>query len=146
MPNTRSEFDPVKIFKIGDPTLQSMILTWFFFAVDQRGDDFRQVFFLLLAVQAVSWVANWFIPFPKRMKVQRVAVFIAFMAWAAIYHYVKTRIREVRVTDIDLRVFAKTGVHDFYLMLAGILLAAWYFYICFREVRSMLKKKKKKRN
>ena len=140
---SRSTFDKLLAFKIIDPTVQTLLLMYYFYALDAGGDSFRTVFFELLALQVISIIINYFLDFYKKRKLERMVFVFVLVLWAVVYYYVKTKVKEVVVTDFDLDVFAKTGIHDFYLMLAGLVVSAWYFSICFREVRSVAKRQQK---
>lgn len=140
---SRSTFDKLLAFKIVDPTIQTLLLMYYFYVLDEGGNSFRTVFFALLATQVVSLVVNYFLEFYKKRKLERLFFAVVLAIWSLIYYYVSTQVKEVAVTDFDLQMFAKTGIHDFYVMLAGLIVSAWYFSICFREVASVSKKKQR---
>lgn len=141
---SRSTFDKLLAFKIVDPVAQTALLMYYFYVLDEGGTSFRTVFFALLVIQVVSFTANYFLDFYKKLKIERVLSIGVLLIWFALYYYVTTHVREVHVTDLDLSVFAKTGIHDFYLMLTGLVISIWYFSVCFREMRWIVKRKQKK--
>ncbi len=139
----KSTFDKLLAFKIVDPSLQTLLLMYYFYVLDEHDNSFRTVFFGLLALQVISFLVNYFLDFYKKRSVERWIFAVVALLWWGLYYYFKNNVKDVAVTDIDLQMFAKTGIHDFYIMLVGLVIAAWYFSICFREVASVTKKQQR---
>ncbi len=137
---SRSSIDRMLTFKIVDPLIQTALLIYYFYTIDEGGDWSRKIFWLLLVFQVVSFGINYFLPFYKKKKIERWAFALSLVIWLGIYYYVTNKVKEVVVTDLDLKRFAVNGVHNFYLMFSGLLVSVWYFSICFREVTKILKK------
>ncbi len=138
------ELDVVKAIKVIDPIIQSLFLVYFFYSLDQWSDTYRLIIFGLLGYQLLSFLVNFFLHFHKKLKTERLAFALLSAVWVFIYFYVKKNVHEVHFRNIDLRVFARSGVHDFYLIATALSLSIWYFSICFREIRRWMKTKKRK--
>lgn len=141
MTKERKAFDAVKLTKTIDPVLQSALLVFFIFSLDERVSYYKTIYFIVLALQVISWLYNMVVPFRKKLKIERYIYIVAIAVWGISYYYTKTHVHEKYFVDRDFRMLARTGIYDFSFMAIGLLLMGWYSLICFREIRGTLKRR-----
>ena len=134
-------FDNVRIIKTIDPALQGLLFVWFAYSLSEGDISYKLVFTILLAVQLLSVLFNFFTHFRRKLKTERIIYLIAMSAWGASYAYVKMFVTEKYFQSHDLSLIARDGVYEFSLLIAGCALAAWYALICFREIKGSIKRR-----
>lgn len=135
--------DWVSIVKIIDPIVQSLLLVMFIISLDEGGSSYRSYFFSMIGLQVVSFIFNLVVRARKKLKKERWAYIALLAVWGVVYYYVKSHVHERYFKGQDLGVIARSGVYEFYLMLAGSVLYGWYSLICFREIKGTVKRRMK---
>ncbi len=134
-------FDNVRIIKTIDPALQGLLFVWFAYSLSEGDSSYKLVFTILLAVQLLSVLFNFFTHFRRKLKTERIIYLITMSAWGASYAYVKMFVKEKYFQSHDLSLIARDGVYEFSLLIVGCALAAWYALICFREIKGSIKRR-----
>lgn len=145
MARKKEPIDYVKIIKIIDPVIQTLLIILVFFIFDKKGTRYHQVMLYLIRFQLVSVVLNLFLKFSKKLVYERVLSFIAMSVWLFGYIriYAERRIDEKFATVILGKGFTQIGLLDTIFMLTGLAIAFWYFSISFREVNFLLQRRRK---
>ena len=136
----RKRTNNVLVFKLIDPICQSLLFIFFIYSLDAEIEaSYRKVLLMLLGLQIVSLVINFFIKEENQLKNER----IIFLSALALY-FISFFIIQHSVSEKFIEVFAGGGqmkmpLIEIIMMSIAIAVAFWYFTICFREIRGLLK-------
>ena len=152
-PNVRRKepIDWLKIAKIADPVVQTMIIIVIFVLFDYRGNKYMSFLSRLLKYQIFSLAVNLFLRFPHKLKVERYLAMAAVGLWYAGDRYYNHFRMQGKVSPTFSMILGKGptvfNVYDSIYVITGISIAIWYFSICFSEARRLVKSRRKlKRN
>jgi len=135
----------VLVFKLIDPICQSLLFILFVYVIDvdngfsDSGITYRSVLELIIGLQVLSAIINFFINEPKQLKTERV-MYLVTISLYLLFYYINRNGNEKYLEVIGGGGPVKMPVHEILLMTAGLLITFWYFVICFREIRSLLRK------
>ncbi len=132
----------VPLIKLVDPIIQSVLFILFLYALD--ADFFvpyDTLFYSLISVQILSLVVNFFLRSPQLELImnERIAYAVVILVYLSVYYYMRTRIDERFLQVTPGSQTNSMPVYEVILNAVGCLIAFWYFFICFREVRDILK-------
>ena len=145
MKRKKNPIDVTKIIKSIDPIFQSILLIAFFWLIDLKGTKYHYAILWLVRFQLVSSVVHIFLKFHRKLKYERFFSLIAIAGWLYLYKWTfeNLDLQVHYVTLIEGKGFSKINMNDFTMMLLGLVVAFWYYSICLREIRAMVKKRKK---
>ena len=129
----------VRIFKIIDPVLQSVLFVLLAYSFDYT-NYYRFFLPAIIGWQLVSSILHFFIRTRMKLRVERIVYFLLVIIFIAIYLYLKNNI-----TEKYLKIFAWQGplnipIHELVFAILQGSFAFWYYAICFREIQGVLKK------
>ncbi len=130
----------VPLFKLADPIIQSLLFILFIYTIDIPDIvSYQTAFYLLFSVQVASLAINFLLRFLDLLTTERMIYAVVVVVYMVIYFYMGGH-----VTEKLMRVNANTDdnampVYEIITRGVGILIAFWYFTICFREVRVLFK-------
>ncbi len=133
----------VKVFKIVDPIVQSLLFICFAYSFD-RGNTFRIILLIILVWQLFSAIVHFFLHIHRKLKGERLIYFFISLIYFGFYNYFyfyyanisKEKYFDINDGDMPLSI----PVHEFSIIVPGILISFWYYLICFRELNKILKK------
>ena len=132
----------VKVIKIVDPIVQSLLFVFFCYSLDEG--KYQNAFIFMLSWELLSAVVHSFLFFSKKKVLERVVNF-ALMVLALAAFFVVKKYKESYVEVILGDGPVMFPVHEMIVMSFGVIVSFWYNFICFREIKSTLKGKSKKR-
>ena len=139
----KEPIDYLKIGKIADPIIQTMLIIMAFYVFDKRGTRYHSAMISLIRWQVFSSVINLFLKFTPKYKLERYIALAGLGLWLWAYNYVFMHVTERYFYVILGKGPTRFSVFDTILMLSGLALAFWYFSICLREVQKIVKKRRK---
>ncbi len=148
MARKKNPVEFTKIIKTIDPLLQSIILVCLFWFFDQKGHKEHTYMKLIMYLQFISSIYNFFIRFSKKLKTERYLSFLAIVGWIVANSWIAHRIVEGKMKEISYKVIVGKGystisVIDSTLLVFNVAIALWYFSICIREIQHLIKKKRR---
>ncbi|MBC7554367.1 MAG: hypothetical protein H7257_10355 [Taibaiella sp.] len=145
MAKKNEPIDYTKVIKIIDPVVQSILIIVAFYIFDRKGAVYHKVMLFLMKYQLMSAFAHFFLKFSGKLKAERWLALISIIAWVGLYSYfyANMRIKEQYLEVILGKGFTKVGILDTFFMVTGVALAFWYFSISFREVSSLIKRRRR---
>jgi hypothetical protein len=129
----------VKIFKIADPIFQSVLLILLAYSFDYT-DYYKYFLPAILGWQMVSSIVHFFIRSKSKKKVERLIYFIlvSFSVW--VLFYFRTHMADPAYKNFMQATWLEIPVPELCFVVTEGVFAFWYYLICFREIRSVLKK------
>ncbi len=129
------------IFKLADPIIQCCIFVYFLYCLDAaiREPSYRTVLLGLIAYQYGSAVLNFLLMYrdPRLFRKERIIHIITISCYMPIFFFAEKHVKEYSfgINELD-----RPYIHLFQSIFMGIaiVIAFWYFYICYREIRNML--------
>ncbi len=143
MSRKKEPIDYTRIIKIADPAIQTILIIFAFYVFDRRGTKYHSAMLMLIRWQVLSFIANLFLKFSGKLKLERALSAMVLVGWLFSYNYVMTHIAERYFTVILGKGPTRFSVFDSILMITGVAVGIWYFSICFREVQKIVKKRRK---
>jgi len=142
-PGTRKNLknNNVYVFKLADPVIQSLIFIFLIYSIDSEdATPVRLVYYCLCGWQLLSWVINLFIRSIKQLTGERIFFLGTELIFLAIYFFVKKVVHEKNIHFMSAE--DTIPLYEVILLTCALLIAFWYFFICYREVRDLLKTEK----
>lgn len=140
--NTRAK-NPEKsnnilLLKVVDPIVQSALLVFFLYCIDsEKHFPYRTVLLFLIGWQIVSVLINFFLKGLKLLTIERVLYFATIIVYLIFFFFVERHVKE-QFVPLDEGVKATIPIRRVIVMSIGVIIAFWYTFICYREVRSLL--------
>ncbi len=125
------------LFKVIDPVIQSFIIILFFYTLDM-GSSVQKIFYLLFGYQTLSLLINYFLKSANLLNKERLFFFFSEIIFVILF------ILSKRLPEKLIQIDPGTRNDSFPLILiirmaVATVIAFWYFYICFREAKDLLK-------
>jgi len=129
----------VKVFKIADPILQSIIFLTFAYSFDYS-NYYRLLLPSLIGWQLLSSIIHLFIHTRSKLKLERLIYFVLVITFITIFLFLRNHIKERY-----FQIFATQGplnipIYELSFVALEGLFSFWYYIICFREIHKVLKK------
>jgi len=131
------------VYKLVDPAVQSILFILLIYTTDtNRGDGdiikvaYPTVFKMLLGVQLFSVAVNFFLGELNVFKFERLAYLGSLIA----FFIIRAVISNFQERYLELFAGTNLPLKETFIMVMGSALAFWYFVICFREIRNLLKR------
>ena len=133
---------PAKVFKIADPIFQSLMFIVLAYTFD-TSNYYKMILPAILCWQAVSMIIHFFIHSRSKLAKERL-VFLLVVMLAAVTWFLITS----KKLNLPLQMTQKDdSTHIPVVELATLgteaVIAIWYYLICIREIRHVLKRYKK---
>jgi len=129
----------VDFFKLIDPVGQSLLFILFGYSLDS-GISYNMVLLMLAAWQLASWGIHFFFRSVKLLKNERLVWVLCAIIFLPLYYYISRHIPEKFIEVRDPMGLTRYPEHEIMLVAIGLIIAFWYYVICFREVRIIFKK------
>ena len=130
--------DKVRIFKILDPVVQSILFIKFAFDVD-AGTHYLVIFFILGGWQMMSLFVNFFFKKAKLLTTERISYLVVFILFLPAYFLIKKHLPERTLDIMGGHGLIKLPIVQITSVSIGIAIEFWYYVICFREIKKILK-------
>jgi hypothetical protein len=128
----------ILLLKLIDPIVQSALIVFFLYCIDtEKHFPYRSVLLILISWQMVSVFVNFFLGEYKLLKNERLLYLATIILYVIFFFFVERNVRE-QFVPIDEGVKATIPIRRVIVMSIGIIIAFWYNFICYREVRSLL--------
>jgi hypothetical protein len=136
----RSGTNNILVFKLIDPILQSLLFIFFIYSIDTDSDtSYRSVLQLLVCLQLVSMVINFFISDENQLKNERFIYLGTIGLYLISFFIIGKTVNPKYVEVIMGSGPVKMDMLEIILMSVAVVISFWYFTICFREIRGLLK-------
>jgi len=130
----------VQSIKVTDAFIQSLLFIAFSLLLT-NSKGIKLALLGLLIWQLLSFIVHNFLDFKqKRARLRIYYIIAAIPYYVLLYFYLVGRIKDVYVSDLDASGFWNVPVVEIGVFGLGILLALYYFTICFREIKVVLRK------
>lgn len=125
------------MFKVFDPIVQSLLIVYFLYSLGSPGGiPYTTLFFVIIGIQVVSAILNFFFQDPKISKNLR-GVYLAIITFFLIFYaYFQNSVKE-RYIALDVGDAPTLPLHETVLMSVGILIAFAYTVLCYKELKKM---------
>jgi len=129
----------VEFLKLIDPLGQSLLFILFGYSLDS-GISYHMVLLMLACWQLLSWAIHFFIKSFKVLKNERFFYIISSLVYLLVYVYITKKVKENYIAVRDPQGLTQYPLHEIILVSIGLIIAFWYYVICFREVKVLFKK------
>lgn len=129
----------ILVAKLVDPVVQSLLFVFFIYCLDSDVDtmQYQTVITIIVFWQVISCVVNFILNHPEQMKVQRIMALIAMIVYYMAARYIMAHVQERQVV-ISLLNNVTINLYEAIIETGALVIAFWYYIICFREIRAML--------
>jgi hypothetical protein len=128
----------VLLFKLIDPIVQSALIVFFLFCIDtEKHFPYRTVLLFLIGWQIVSVLINFLLRKLKLLTIERLLYFVTIILYLIFFFFVERHVKE-QFVPLDEGIKAAIPIRRVIVMSIGVIIAFWYTFICYREVRSLL--------
>ena len=128
----------VLVFKLVDPICQSLLFIFFFYCLDSDTDTQYQVILdIIVGWQILSCLVNFLIRPVSLLKRARFLWLITMISYIVLYYFIEKTIPEKTIVLREAKNL-NIPLHDMILEAGALIIAFWYYVICFREIRTML--------
>jgi len=131
----------IQTIKLVDPIVQSLLFVFFAYSLD--GGDYVTPMVLIMAWVVISSAVHLFLDFSRKKIVERAINFVLVVIFLIVWFLTKNR------KDHYLETIGGDGpmqipIRQTIMVSLGIAISFWYYVICFREIRHIIKKRSKK--
>lgn len=136
------KYSNVMVLKLVDPIVQSLLFILFIYSLDTSAEfSYRQALNLLVGWQIVSSIANLFFNPPNQLRTERLICLLLIIIYMPVFFYFQRHLKEVWVQLRQALYDDPTiPLYDIILESIAIIIAFWYYTICFREIRMLMGK------
>ena len=131
----------IQTIKLVDPIVQSLLFVLFAYSLD--GGNYVTPMLLIMAWVVVSSAVHVFLDFSRKKIVERAINFILVVIFLAVWFLTRNN-KEHFIETIGGDGPMEVPIRQTIMVSLGIAIAFWYYVICFREVRYIIKKRSKK--
>ena len=126
------------LLKLIDPIVQSALIVFFLYCIDsEKHFPYRTVLLFLIGWQIVSVFINFFLQSLKLLKNERLLYLASIVLYMIFFFFFERHIKD-ELIPLDEGAKATIPIGRVIVMSIGIIIAFWYNFICYREVRSLL--------
>ena len=138
--NRRKVTNNLLVFKLMDPIVQSLLFIYLIYSIDTDSEvPYHTVFLLLFSLQIVSLLVNFFIIEENQLKKERVFYLGVITLYIFSFFLIRKTVNPKYIDVIIGSGPVKMDLNELILMSAAMVISFWYFVICFREIRGLLK-------
>jgi hypothetical protein len=140
----RRKTNNVLLFKLIDPIGQSLLFILFIYGLDtdytgNGGTPYNTTLYYILFAQIASTLINFFIKEENQLKNERAIYAVTITLYIVSFFFIRRAVPEKFIEVMAGDGMMQMPAIEIMLMGIGIVIAFWYFTICFREVRGLLK-------
>lgn len=142
--NRHKRANNILVFKLVDPIFQSLLFILFIYSIDtdyinNGGIPYRTILMALIGLQFLSFVINFFIKEETQLKNERLLYLATLVIYFLSFYFIQRMVNPKYIEVITGMGKEKLDFTEIALMTVAIIISFWYFVICFREIRDMLK-------
>lgn len=130
-----------KIIKITDLIIQTILLFEFGFRIGM-GYNTLAVLVIVLVWQMISCITHYFLSYHRKLKIQRNTHIVILSLFFIFLLYYNNTLKKAWVEKVKALAMSNFPFAEVAVVAIGAAIAMWYFVICFREIKRVLKKVK----